>query len=499
MSSDDVTPDCLPKHGCFTFMWNIENFSFSPHGENDCLESPRFTIEFLDDTEWYLGIFPGRHPVTCHVYRPDNGADAEFVTTNYMYAFDTADGTPKYWCDMRNLTFKKGTNLGYIEMDRRNKNFREIYLPNDTLTVIFHMWKSNDHTTVNTRCTARTRISVERRMFDYQIRSFLKYKCRHEVPVRMASKSWPSFDMILSYDGGAVYDEKLVVKIKRRPKAEKKSIFMACKITALRKDGSLGFSSRDEHLFNAVNDDNEWLFPPFVRVNRIAASADLYLEGDRLKLRCEFAIASGIAYNAIEECSFGELEDHSATLSSEADCETLKNDLLSMCNQGTLCDVKLQSGEVSLPAHWLVICARSDVFKAMFDSDMAEKESGIVNIPNLEADDLKRFLGFMYTDTLEDLTFDSGASLYAVADLFQIEELKRKCRSFLVAKMSVSNVCACLQFGELYQDGAIMSAVKEFIFDHSVEVLKSDDWYNLMATDSSLTAKIMLDVFCEKL
>ncbi|KAG8181574.1 hypothetical protein JTE90_017324 [Oedothorax gibbosus] len=495
MSSGDFSPEFLPKHGLFTFIWKIYNFSFSPHGEKGRLESPRFNVESLDNSEWYLGVFPGRAPVTCHVYRPDNKEEPEFIRTNYMYSFLTADETRQYWCEMKNLNFKRGTNLGYIELDRRIRNFKDIFLPNDTLTVVFHMWKNNDcATTINTRCTARTSICVERRLFDYQINNFLQYRCRSNIPVKVASKRLPSFEMIFSCTGGAVFDEKLLIKIRRLANAEKKSIFLACKISVLNKNGDVGFSAKEEHRFSASENETEWLFPPFIRVNKIASSADMYFKTKSLTLRCEFAISHGILFSEIEECSYEVPEDQTNTLSLEAERKTVANDLLNMCNQGTLCDVKLSSGDETLPAHWLILCARSDVFKAMFESDMTEKASGIVTIPNLEVEDLKRLVVFLYTDSLEDLSIDSATSLYTVADLYQIEELKRKCANFLVCGISVANVCACLQFGDLYQDDILMNAVTAFICERKDVVYKSDDWKNLMLVDSNLTARIMLFV-----
>ncbi|KAG8181573.1 hypothetical protein JTE90_017323 [Oedothorax gibbosus] len=494
MSSDDSTSKILPKHGLFTFIWKIENFSFCPHNEEyHGLESPRFNVESLDNSEWYLSIFPGKAPVTCHVYRPNNKEEPEFIRTNFMYSFVTADGTHWHWCEMKDLNLKKGTLSGYIEMDRRIRNFKDIFLPNDTLTVVLHMWKSDDcATTINTRCTARTSISVERRLFDCQINNFLQYRCRSNIPVKVASKRLPSFEMIFSCTGGAVSDEKLLIKVRRLANAEKKSLFLACKISVLNKNGDVGFSAKEEHRFSASENENEWIVPPFIRVNKIAFLADMYLQKNCLTLRCEFAISHGILFNEIEECSYVVPEDQTKIQSSDAERKTLSSDLLNMCNQGTLCDVKLSSGDETLPAHWLILCARSDVFKAMFESDMTEKASGIVTIPNLEAEDLKRLLVFLYTDSLEDLSFDSATSLYTVADLYHIEELKRKCANFLVCGTSVANVCACLQFGDLYQDDILMNAVTAFICEHKDVVYKSDDWKNLILLDSSLTARIML-------
>ncbi|KAG8196217.1 hypothetical protein JTE90_007942 [Oedothorax gibbosus] len=498
MFSDDSSPEFLPKLGLFTFIWKIENFSFCPHGEKEYLLSPRFNVGSLDNSEWYLGIFPSKAPVTCHVYRPDNKDEPEFIKINYMYSFVTAEGKLQHWCENKDFNFKRGTVSGYIEMDRRIRNFKDIFLPNDTLTVIFRMWKSNDFaTTINTRCTARTSIWVERRLFDCQINSFLQYRSRNNLPVKVASKRLPSFEMIFSYTDGAVFDEKLLIKVRRLANAEKKSIFLACKISVLNNYGGLGFSAKEEHRFSASDNENEWTFPPFISVNKIASSADMYFQNNCLTLRCEFGISHGILFSEIEECSYVVPEDQTKTLIPEAERKTLVNDLLNICNQGTLCDVKLSSGDETLPAHWLILCARSDVFKAMFESNMAEKASGIVTIPNLEAEDLKRLLVFLYTDSLEDLSFDSATSLYAVADLYHIEELKRECAKFVVSVISVANVCACLQFGDLYQDDSLMSAVCEFICEHKDVVFKSDDWTNLMAADRSLTSRIMQFVLNE--
>lgn len=497
MSLEDSSYDSLPKTGCFTFHWMIKNFSYSPYGEDDRLQSPTFNIEALDGTQWHLGIFPGRYTVTCHLYRVDNKDEPEFVRMNFRYAFITHDGTPQYWCEMKGMRFKRGINLGYIEMDRRNKNFKDIFLPNDTLTVLCHIWKTNDNVTVHSRCSARTRISVERRSFNCSINNFLKYRCLNKVPVKVASKHLPSLEMTFVCAGGAVFDEHLQIMI--RKVSDIKNMFLTCKISVLDGVGGVGFSSKDEHFFKASGEENEWKFPPFIKVNKIASSKDLYLQKDRLTLRCEFAISTGIASQEIEESIFEVPDDQTTEQTAEAGLRSLNSDLLSFYTNGTHRDVKLRSGDETFSAHRIILSARSAVFRAMFDTDMKEKTSGIVDIPNLDAEDLNRLLVFLYADSLEDPKWDSAKNLYSFADLYQIQGLKQQCVSFLESHISIENVCECLLFADLYSDKRLMSVIKDFICKHSDEVFKSDEWKSLMDVNRIITGEIMHYVLNEKL
>ena len=69
-----------------------------------------------------------------------------------------------------------------------------------------------------------------------------------------------------------------------------------------------------------------------------------------------------------------------------------------------LCDVKIICNGKTFECHKLVLSCRSDVFKTMFknDSDMAEANTGEVEINDFDDETMKTFLHFIYNDKIVD-------------------------------------------------------------------------------------------------
>ncbi|GIX79658.1 TD and POZ domain-containing protein 3 [Caerostris extrusa] len=130
-------------------------------------------------------------------------------------------------------------------------------------------------------------------------------------------------------------------------------------------------------------------------------------------------------------------------------------DLLSLFRDGTLSDTKLVTSTETFPAHTQILAARSPVFRAMFSTDMKERNKGCVDIIDLDSREVRRMLLYMYTDTLEeDLEWKGACNLYAAADKYDIQSLKIRCLRFLQANFSPTNACNILIFadGNGYKD-----------------------------------------------
>lgn len=65
--------------------------------------------------------------------------------------------------------------------------------------------------------------------------------------------------------------------------------------------------------------------------------------------------------------------------------------------RGTLCDVTITAGDVSIPCHRLILAANSDYFAAMFTGGMAEQHMETVEIQGVEAGALGMLVDYCYT------------------------------------------------------------------------------------------------------
>ncbi|GBN44584.1 Speckle-type POZ protein [Araneus ventricosus] len=167
-------------------------------------------------------------------------------------------------------------------------------------------------------------------------------------------------------------------------------------------------------------------------------------------------------------------------------------DLGSMLQDNSLSDVKLCAESETFPAHWFMLSARSPVFRAMFQSDMKERARDRIVIEDLKPDTVRRMLHFMYTDSLEELEWETASDLYVAAEKYQIMTLKDKCSSFLKSNLSLSNACEILLLSDLLQDKELKSIVQGFILKNDKSVINSSDWELLMKDNLQLAAETML-------
>ncbi|XP_055951484.1 TD and POZ domain-containing protein 5-like [Argiope bruennichi] len=177
---------------------------------------------------------------------------------------------------------------------------------------------------------------------------------------------------------------------------------------------------------------------------------------------------------------------------------TLIDDLVSLYMEGTLCDTKLRTETEAFPAHRAVLSARSPVFKKMFTIDMREKTRDSVDIPDLKADTVRKLLMFMYTDTVEDMDWETAKELYFAADKYEIVSLKNKCSSFLKLNIQPSNCCDILLLSDTHQDADLKRFVEDYVVARDQDVFGSKEWKIFMGNHLQLAADTMCLKYARK-
>ncbi|GIY39906.1 TD and POZ domain-containing protein 5 [Caerostris extrusa] len=222
-----------------------------------------------------------------------------------------------------------------------------------------------------------------------------------------------------------------------------------------------------------------------------------YLMKDCLSLRCEYAFSTGSISEEIESVRNFGADYQKEMIETELKPKVLYNhddlldDLKSLYRDETLSDMKLRTDTETFRVHAAILSARSEVFKAMFTTEMKETLNRHVYIPDVDNDTLRRMILYLYTDHLEGLEWESASLLYAAADKYAIHSLRKKCSVLLRNAFSFSNACNILKLADSHGDEELKQAIQDYILANDEDVINSSEWEHFINSNPKLAAETM--------
>ena len=153
----------------------------------------------------------------------------------------------------------------------------------------------------------------------------------------------------------------------------------------------------------------------------------------------------------------------------ERPTKVLVEDLAKLLNDQASTDFTLKTNTKSFRIHKLIFSARSSVFQAMFQSNMAEVLAGEATIEDLDDDTLEEMIHFIYTGRLSGKQFDKPSLLYA-AKKYQLDSL---------LDLVVLNLRAAVEPGEV-ADIFIASKLLENLFEIAMEKMVDMDFFGTL-------------------
>ena len=151
--------------------------------------------------------------------------------------------------------------------------------------------------------------------------------------------------------------------------------------------------------------------------------------------------------------------------------------------QNYLCDITLVAKEGNeFKAHKNILSAASPFFSKLFNSDMREKEEGVIRFEEISESILGVILKFIYTGSIK-VNGENAMNLIMAADYLLLESLKVIAGRFLEKKMSTDNCISTFHFAEKYRCEELVLRSTKFIQDNFTSVAKSDEFLNLDAEE----------------
>lgn len=127
-------------------------------------------------------------------------------------------------------------------------------------------------------------------------------------------------------------------------------------------------------------------------------------------------------------------------------------------------------GKVRIPAHKVILAGGSDVFTAMFFSDLQEK--GDVKVVDASIESFKEFLQFFYLDKVT-LSFDNVTDIMNLANKYMVPECSNICDEFL-KDLPIKDVCFIYELALTFSRNDLVKFCDQEIRINAEEVLASD-------------------------
>ncbi|XP_006411278.2 putative BTB/POZ domain-containing protein At2g40440 [Eutrema salsugineum] len=162
-------------------------------------------------------------------------------------------------------------------------------------------------------------------------------------------------------------------------------------------------------------------------------------------------------------------------------------------------DVWLKAGDQTdaIPAHKLILAARSKVFRNILEADDRKASSKeTITLSEMTKGELETFLEFMYNGSLPDTKLVQHVhSLYLAAEKYEIPYLQATCRSQIIDSIDSSSAFDVLDLAEIHSDEILEGAVSEFISSNMEEIAFSSKFLSFVESNPALTVQTIRDHF----
>ncbi|XP_071033403.1 speckle-type POZ protein-like [Parasteatoda tepidariorum] len=481
------------EYSQYIFTWKIKNFLSCYFKYGECIESPYFIMPNLPLEEWNIKLYP-------------KGTDN---------IIDSADKISLLFRKKGNLNEAITLNVRIEVVDinccvlmseeRKNCSMVANYVCCpvcfQTFEMLCELLKSWSYDTLTIRCTitqndtenkilssvsseAVTVIDVNRYIFKWDVSNTECFDWSKSMSV--PNSAMPASKISLSAP-----NEGIDIKIQMLNESSiPKSVVFRMIFQSI--SGARLASKCEVHLFDSLD---FWQFPTFVN------KKDLCFGNSspsccKYTFICECNVTKKSYSSTFNSFTINSFVKSETTMQDET-CfnSSLREDFRKLFLNKKYSDVKLKVGEKEFFAHKNVLGIRSPVFSTMFDQDMLENRTGVVDIEDMEEETVQNLLEYIYTDELNDDIDDKSAlRLLLAADRYQVLILKDRCISMIMSKLSVENICEVIAVADLINQEHLKSFALSYIFENVSRVLSTPIWFEWVGKNMKLATEIMCEL-----
>ena len=163
--------------------------------------------------------------------------------------------------------------------------------------------------------------------------------------------------------------------------------------------------------------------------------------------------------------------------------QTILHTMNSFRKTRAFCDVVVLVEDRRLAAHKVVLAASSPYFKTRFTSDLTQEQERIeleVKLPDFDPslDRIEELFNFVYTGEIE-MTDKNVGEMLALADHYDIANLKELCAEFLQQRLKPSNCLSTQTLADRYHHEPLFEAVTDFISSNLNSIWHEEEFKSL--------------------
>ena len=211
------------------------------------------------------------------------------------------------------------------------------------------------------------------------------------------------------------------------------------------------------------------------------------LPGGHLTIYCEVTVYG--TEKTLSGSGFGDHEERSKTITKGS--EQLSAKLGSCFNDPEYSDVEIECDGEIFKCHRVILSVRSEVFRAMFQVDMAENRTKKVTIKDFDSDVVREMLHFIYTGvTTHDALKEKSGELLYLAEMYQLDVLKNICEENLCSTLEITNSIEYLVLGDLHQADKLRRMALRMIARNMTTLVTTEEYQDLVKNHRALIPEI---------
>ena len=167
--------------------------------------------------------------------------------------------------------------------------------------------------------------------------------------------------------------------------------------------------------------------------------------------------------------------------------DNVRGDLFDSYRDEVFVDASIRCGDKVFKVHKVILASQSPVLKKMFEIDMKEKRSGVIEIsdPNVSPEVVSDLVTYLYTGDAPGIR-TQAKELLKIAHLYEIPRLLRMCENELQKSITPSSVCNLLLLAELHTAQNLKEKCIEFIHSNFRSLHKTQGWKDLKDNEIDL-------------